>query len=270
MSENSQPHRLTARERRNAQLLRWAPWLAFFAASLSPPLSFLTLSLSSSQNAQLYLLLAFASFPFSLLAGLIVAIALLVYRRHWASGLRERLAADGVTADELGWFSRELTRAEKRALKLMDRQNPLLADAYRETLALRLTASRVVRNTRRDLLQIERRIKRAAQIRSSAASVLMKELTQDRERLQRIKQEGLASQAEVEARLQTIEAAASRGASWAETSFMLGRLDEGNKHSPLALESARAEQEVREETERLMRESRERISTSSHDREIAN
>ena len=55
------------------------------------------------------------------------------------------------------------------------------------------------------------------------------------------------------ARLQMIEAAASRGASWAETNFMLQRLDEGRKHVPLGLENARVEQELREDAERELR-----------------
>jgi hypothetical protein len=50
-----------------------------------------------------------------------------------------------------------------------------------------------------------------------------------------------------------IEAAASRGASWAETNFMLQRLDEGRKHVPLALENERAEQLLREDTARELR-----------------
>ena len=50
-----------------------------------------------------------------------------------------------------------------------------------------------------------------------------------------------------------IEAAASRGASWAETNYMLQRLDEGRKSLPLGLETTRAEQQLREETERELR-----------------
>jgi hypothetical protein len=50
-----------------------------------------------------------------------------------------------------------------------------------------------------------------------------------------------------------IEAAASRGASWAETNFMLQRLDEGRRNVPLGLENERARQQLREETERELR-----------------
>jgi hypothetical protein len=50
-----------------------------------------------------------------------------------------------------------------------------------------------------------------------------------------------------------IEAAASRGASWDETNFMLQRLDEGRKNIPLGLENERARQQLREDTQRELR-----------------
>ena len=135
----------------------------------------------------------------------------------------------------------------------MERRQPLLADAYRETLALRLNASRLVASARRDLLQVDRRINRARYLNAPDTAVLIEELDRDRTRLEIIKQEGASRRAEAEARLQMIEAAASRGASWAETNYMLQRLDEGRKHLPLALEIARAEQQIREDAERELR-----------------
>jgi hypothetical protein len=84
-------------------------------------------------------------------------------------------------------------------------------------------------------------------------AVLMEELGRDRARLEGLKQEGSSRRAEAEARLQMIEAAASRGASWAETNFMLQRLDEGRRNVPLGLETERARQQIREDTERELR-----------------
>src|SRR5206468_3141561 len=144
---------------------------------------------------------------------------LLMYRRRWTRDLRARLASDGITADEVGFFLNELTSGEKRSLREMERQQPLLADAYRETLALRLNASRLTTRARRDLLQVERRINRARYLNAPDTSVLLAELSRDRERLERLKQEGASRRAEAEARLQMIEAAASRGASWTETNY---------------------------------------------------
>ena len=156
----------------------------------------------------------------------------LLFRRTWFKHLRERLASNGVTADEVEWFLAELTSGERRALKEMTRQQPLLADAYRETLALRLNASRLMSSARRDLLLVDRRISRARYLNAPDTAVLLQELGQDRARLEMIKQEGSSRRAEAEARLQMIEAAASRGASWDETNFMLQRLDEGRKQLP--------------------------------------
>jgi len=84
--------------------------------------------------------------------------------------------------------------------------------------------------------------------------VLLEELDRDRTRLDKLKQEGASRRAEAEARLQMIEAAASRGASWAETNFMLQRLDEGRKNLPLGLEQERVRQQLREDTEELRKE----------------
>ena len=83
--------------------------------------------------------------------------------------------------------------------------------------------------------------------------MLLKELQGDRARLEALKQQGSSRRAEAEARLQMIEAAASRGASWAETNYMLQRLDEGRKHLPLGLETARAEQQLREDMDSELR-----------------
>src|SRR5260370_40145584 len=193
-----------------------------------------------------------------LVARVMRVVLLGVLRRRWALQVRERLASDGVTADEVEWFMPERTRDERRALKGMEQQQPLLADAYRETLALRLNASRLAASARRDLLQVERRLNRARYLNAPDTAVLIEELRRDRTRLEGVKQEGASRRAEAEARLQMIEAAASRGASWNETNYMLQRLDEGRAHVPLGLESARAEQQVREDTQRELRTSQNR------------
>lgn len=253
MSPSDQPGKLTARDRRLAGLWQWAPWFALVAVGLGPPAALGLAYLLTATDATVFLVLALSSLPFSLIAAIIAAIVLLLFRRSWARRVRERLASNGVTADEVEWFIPELTGGERRALREMEQRQPLLADAYRETLALRLNASRLVASARRDLLQVERRISRSRYLNAPDTAVLIQELGRDRVRLEGIKQEGAARRAEAEARLQMIEAAASRGASWAETNFMLQRLDEGRKHIPLALERERAEQQIREDTERELR-----------------
>ena len=252
MKENERSGKLTVREKKAARLWQTAPWLAALAVTVTPPTAFLLAYLLTGA-ATVYLVLAVTSIPFALIAAIAIALVILFFRRRWARQLRDHLASDGITADEVGYFLSELTSGERRALKEMEKKQPLLADGYRETLALRLNASRLTSSARRDLLLVERRISRARYLNAPDTAVLIEELTRDRARLENLKQEGASRRAEAEARLQMIEAAASRGASWAETNFMLQRLDEGRKHVPLALENAREEQQLREDIQRELR-----------------
>jgi hypothetical protein len=252
MNESDQSGRLTTREKKAARLWQIAPWVSLFAVAVGPPAALLLVYLLSGA-ATVYLVLALSSIPFALIAAIITALVVLFLRRRWARQLRDHLASDGITADEVGFFLAELTGGERRALREMEKRQPLLADAYRETLALRLNASRLASSARRDLLLVERRISRARYLNAPDTAVLIAELGRDRVRLDSLKQEGASRRAEAEARLQMIEAAASRGASWAETNFMLQRLDQGRKHLPLGLENERAEQQLREDTARELR-----------------
>ena len=251
MEPTEQSGKLTEKDRRAQRVWAVAPWAALVLITILPPAGLGILALILG-GAPLWFLAAFAV-PVSLIAAIITTIVLLVMRRNWVKRVRERLASDGITADEIDWFRSELTSGERRALKSMEEQQPLLADAYCETLALRLNATRLAGNARRELLLVERRISRARYLNAPDTAVLIEELKRDRTRLEQLKQEGSSRRAEAEARLQMIEAAASRGASWAETNYMLQRLDEGRKNLPLGLETERARQQLREESERELR-----------------
>jgi hypothetical protein len=255
MGKTDISNKLTAGDRLKAQALAGAPWLAPFLFALPGPVLFALLYMmaTATETAALYVFLAFASFGVGVVAGLIVALFLIFYRRSWLKKVRERLAADGITADEVAWFTAEMTTAERQSLKQIESYNLLLADAYRETLAARLTATRVVTSAKRDLLLVERRLNRTSYMQGQTTVTLQEELKVDRDRLQRIKQEGLERRGEAEARLQMIEAAASRGQSWVDTNAALQRLSATQEHLPLALESARIDQQVREDVERDMR-----------------
>src|SRR5215210_7638911 len=133
MSDTGAGYEITKRDRLVQHLLQIAPWLSFFLVALPAPLYFLLRYFASANEAAVYMLLALSSLAIGSIAGLIVMIFLLWYRHYWARQMRNKLAADGVTADELPWFLPELTTAERRALKEMEKANPLLADAYRET-----------------------------------------------------------------------------------------------------------------------------------------
>jgi len=47
----------------------------------------------------------------------------------WKDATRERIAADGIKAEEIEWFQRELKPAEKRALTDISAGDPMLAAA---------------------------------------------------------------------------------------------------------------------------------------------
>ncbi|MDQ3490725.1 MAG: hypothetical protein M3449_06640, partial [Acidobacteriota bacterium] len=81
-------------------------------------------------------------------SGLIVSGVMAHKHSKWTKEMRERIAARGIRAEEISWFNNELRPNEKRALKGIESSDPMLADAYRETLASRLTATRIVRSSK--------------------------------------------------------------------------------------------------------------------------
>lgn len=245
-----------------ARIFQWAPWLAFFLVALPVPFYFLLKYFSSSQDVAFNILAGLTSLAVGSVIGFAVALFLLYYRRHWAQKIRDRVGADGVTVEELPWFMSELTPHERQSLKEIESQNPALSDAYRETLASRITAARVVANAKRGLLLVERRLNRTAYIQGTDTTHLQEELRADRVRLEQVKLEGSERRAEAEARLQMIEAASSRGASWAETNIALNRLSTTREQIPLALEAARQEHQALEESEKTLRETRSEMQES--------
>jgi hypothetical protein len=259
-----QTGKMSAGERLTAKLLRWLPWLAFAVCALPLPAYFLYQYFTAAENVGEQMLFALTSLGVGSLVGLLAALFVVLYRGRWEKRLRERLASDGVTADELSWFASELTPAQRRALKEMEAQNPLLADAYRETLAARVTAVRVLAAARRDSEAVGRRFAEASRLQSAGRAALEEDLRKDRSRLERILRETNEHHAEIETRLHTIEALASRRASEAETEVALLRLGAVRAHTPLTLESARAESEAREEVEQELRD-----KLAQHQRDLA-
>jgi hypothetical protein len=245
---------LTAGDRLTAKVLAWLPWLVFLVSALPPAAYFLFRYFTATENVGEYMLFALTSLGVGAVLGLVAGLLVLVFRGPWRKRLRERLAADGVTADELEWFMSELAPGRRRALKQMEAQNPLLADAYRETLAASLTAERLLRNAGRDELDVEGRLHQVARLQSSGRAALEEDLRGDLARVQRIKRETAEYRDEIETRLQAIEAIANRRASESETEVALQRLGAARAQAPLQLESARAESDAREEVELELRE----------------
>lgn len=238
--------KLSSKEATTARLLKLAPWVAVLAASFPAPLVFLVLFLTAAatESAAVYLLLAGLSLTLGFALGLMIAAILLIYRRRWLSRLRDRLASDGITADEVVWFRSELTSAERAALAEIERSNPLLADAYRETLANRLTASRIISRTKREMLRVERQINRARTLRTPESKSLLQELSADHDRLQQLRQQATDHLAKAKTRLQMIEATSRRRLTEGETDLMMQRLGSSQDQLPLVLEIAKMEQQA--------------------------
>src|ERR1044071_3493446 len=199
---------------------------------------------TATDSAAVFLLLAGLSLALGFALGLLVAAILLLYRRKWLAKLRDRLASDGITATEVVWFRSELTSAERASLKEIEQSNPLLADAYAETLANRLMASRVISRSKREMLRVERQINRARTLRTPESASLQKELADDHERLLHLKQQATDHLAKAKTRLQTIEATARRSLTEGETDIMMQRLGNAQDQLPLVLEIAQIEQQA--------------------------
>lgn len=244
--------KLTRGERATHGLLQLAPWLSVVLLALPLPLYFFIRYLAASDGAGEWMLLALTSLVAGSLLALVAVVACLVIKRLWARRLRERLAADGVTADELDWFHPELTRAERRALKEIESGDLLLAEAYRETLASRLTATRLLAHSRREKARVERRLAEAQRLNAPERGALEEELRSDRARLSRVEAETAQRHAQAQTRLRTIEAAASRAANEQGTRVALDRLELSNSHVPPSLEAARLEREERAGIERQL------------------
>ncbi|HVQ37115.1 MAG TPA: hypothetical protein VMS31_06265 [Pyrinomonadaceae bacterium] len=243
--------KIRPRDERAAHLLRWAPWLSFLLASVPLPVVFVLLFLTSvtTDSAAVYLLLSFVSMGVGLVVGLFSLILFLLYRRRWYGRLRDRLAADGITADEVIWFASELSSEERKTWSDLQGRNPLLADAYCETLAARLTATRIVAKARRELLRVERQRNRTRNIQGVDTTALLNDLLLDRQGFQSVREEATIRMSRARARLQTIEAAANRRLSKSETDLMLSRLTASQEQFPLALEMATQEEAALREIE---------------------
>ena len=235
--------KITARDQKIARLMRWTPWLSFFLISVPLPILFglLFLASAASDSAAVYLLLSLVSLGFGLIVGLFVLILLMLYRKRWHSRLRDRLAADGITADEVVWFISELSTEERRTWGELSNSNPLLADAYCETLAARLTATRLIAKARAEIMRVERQRNRTNSIAGIDTSSLLNALLSDSKQFENLRNEATIRLSQAKARLQAIEATANRNLGKTETDLMLRRLAASQAQYPLALEIASLE-----------------------------
>lgn len=126
----------------------------------------------------------------------------------------------------------------------------MLADAYRETLASRLTATRIIKSSKQELLLAKRRQNKMKYLKSENSKEFQQEIQKDIENLSKIEQEAKLMRDEAETRLQMIDAAARRGTNLADSELALKKLSARTSELPLALEAAKMEQEIRRELEK--------------------
>lgn len=184
-----------------------------------------------------------------LLIGLVISGVLIHRRSKWSREIRERIAADGIRAEEVDWFRHELRSNEKRTLKALTARDLLLADAYRETLASRLTATRIVRSAKRELSNARRRESSVKRLSKGGATDHQAEIQDDIRKISRIEEQAREMLAEAETRLQMIEATAVRHGGIADHELALKKLSARAAELPLALESARMHEKIMEELE---------------------
>ena len=250
MNELQPRYEITRRDSAKDKALKYGAWTAPVLLSVIPAVTLFIFSLfASGATTAMFVFFSLIALVVGLLLGLIVTGGILYYRSRWIADVRERLAVDGIKANEVDWFAHELTTAEKKSLKEIERKDLLLADAFRDTLAARMTATRILKSSKQELLLVQRRQNKLKYLKSENSANLQEELKTDLEKLNKIKNEAEEMRIEAETRLQMIEAAARRGGSIADSELALKKLSARTSELPLALESARMEDEIRRELE---------------------
>ncbi|HQU83861.1 MAG TPA: hypothetical protein PKY59_12075 [Pyrinomonadaceae bacterium] len=245
-------YEVTKKDLTKGRRMKLAAWTLPFALSIIPFAALFVPFLFTGSIP-----LFFFSFIVGI-AGFVLGLILsgvIAYRyNNWTKEMRERIAADGIRAEEVDWFKNELKSTEKKALKDIQSSNLLLADAYRETLASRLTATRIVKTSKKELLSAKRRENKLKMLKSENAKNFQDEVKNDIEKISSINREAELMLAEAESRLQMIEAAAMRGGSLADSELALKKLSARSQQLPLALEEAKMHEELKKQLESELNE----------------
>ncbi len=178
-----------------------------------------------------------------------VSIFSMIRYSGWSRDMRERIAADGIRAEELDWFRGELRASERRKLKEMERGDPLIADSYRDALASKLTAKRIVRSSNQELLATRRRQGKLKHLKTANVERYAEQFASDAEKLKAINEEAKQMMIEAESRIQLIEAASARGGGIADSELALKKLSSRTLELPHMLEEAKITDEILKELE---------------------
>ena len=251
MNELEPRYEVTRKDLAKDKALKYGAWISPVLLSVVPAVVLFVLSLfATGATTAMFVFFSLIALVVGFIFGLIITGGILYYRSRWLTQVRERIAVDGVKANEVDWFKHELTTAEKKSLKEIESKNLLLADAFRDTLAARLTATRILKSTKQELLLVKRRQNKLKLLKSENSANLQEDLKTDFEKLSKIKSEAEAMRVEAETRLQMIEAESRRGGTIADTELTLKKLSARTQELPLALESAKMEEEYRKEFEK--------------------
>lgn len=252
MRELQPGYEITRKDTVKDKFLKIGAWSFPFILSALPALIFFLFFLVSSvpTQAAVWLFLTIVSLIGGFILGLIISGGLMLYRSRWLAQVRERLAVDGIKAEEVDWFKHELTAAERRSLQEVEAKNLLLGDAFRDSLAARLTATRIQKSAKQELALIKRRQGKLKYSKAENSTAFQEELAKDFEKLTNIQKEAEQMRVEAESRMHQIETAARHGSNFSETELTLKKLSARTSELPLALESARMEEEIRKELEK--------------------
>ncbi len=247
-------HEITPDDLKKGRRLKLGAIAAPFVLTLIPFVLTMLLVLFAAASPPAAALILFAGVivtALGFLAGITTTSIFAYKHSRWTRDMRERIAAYGIRAEEIDWFRAEIRSNEKRALKAVEARDLMLGDAYRATLASRLTATRIVRSSKRELIAAKQRRNKLSAFKTTVdPGEFAEELASDVERLEKLNTEAKALLTESEARLQMIEAAASRGGSITDSELALKKLQARASELPLALESAKVADEIRLELDR--------------------
>jgi hypothetical protein len=246
-------YEVTRRDLAKDKLLKYGAWTSPALFSVVPALFFFILFFvfgSTPPAAVSLVFLTVISLVIGFIFGLIVAGGIMFYRSKWVAKIKERIAVDGIKAHEVEWFKNELTTTEKKSLREIETKDLLLADAFRDTLAARMTATRILKSTKTELLLVQKRQNKLKYLKSENSTSLQEELKTDASKLKKIKTEAEEMLTEAQTRVQMIEAASRRGTSLVDNELALKKLSARSAELPLALKSARMDEEIRREIER--------------------
>ena len=125
MNELQTGYEITRKDLAKDKLLKIGAWSLPFILSIIPGLIFFVLFLFSTvtPTSAVLLFLTIASLIGGFIVGLLISGGLMVYRSRWHAQVRERLAVDGIKAEEVEWFKNELTTNERKSLQEIQGKN---------------------------------------------------------------------------------------------------------------------------------------------------